>query len=126
MEEKTMTLEIKSDRRNLTFGSGETAISHEEAINTLKEFLRAEQIAEMAKDFAFNIYWEEDEIPTINCLETATRPYLIGYRKQAEGERILQQNGNGVCSNCKRQDGIDDLASFCRYCGAKMKGGEST
>lgn len=44
-----MTLEIKSERRNLTFGSGEPAITHEEAINTLKEFLRAEQIAEMSK-----------------------------------------------------------------------------
>ena len=38
-----MTLEIKSGRRNLTFGSGEPAISHEEAINTLNAFLRAEQ-----------------------------------------------------------------------------------
>lgn len=34
-----MTLEIKSDRRNLTFGSGEPAISHEKAIEIVKALL---------------------------------------------------------------------------------------
>lgn len=37
------------------------------------------------------------------------------------GKWILKdQNGNGVCSNCNRQDNIDPLATNCRYCGAKM------
>lgn len=43
-------------------------------------------------------------------------------RKQEEGEWILQQNGKGVCSKCNRQDNMDELACFCRYCGARMKG----
>lgn len=37
------------------------------------------------------------------------------------GEWIMKdKNGNGVCSNCNRQDKIDSLATHCRYCGAKM------
>ena len=36
------------------------------------------------------------------------------------GKWTLKQNGTGVCSNCHRQDHIDLLARYCRYCGAKM------
>jgi len=32
------------------------------------------------------------------------------------------QNGKGCCSNCNRLDSIDNLATHCRYCGAKMDG----
>ena len=35
---------------------------------------------------------------------------------------ILMQNGSGVCSACNRNDHIDSLAAYCRYCGAKMDG----
>ncbi len=35
---------------------------------------------------------------------------------------LKDENGSGVCSNCHRQDKIDPLAGYCRYCGAKMKG----
>jgi hypothetical protein len=35
---------------------------------------------------------------------------------------ILVQNGSGVCSACNRNDHIDSLAVYCRYCGAKMDG----
>ena len=39
------------------------------------------------------------------------------------GEWILKDDhGKGVCSNCHRQDKIDPLAGFCRYCGADMRG----
>lgn len=33
---------------------------------------------------------------------------------------ILKENGHGVCSNCYRQDIIDPLARYCRYCGAEI------
>ena len=32
-----------------------------------------------------------------------------------------ETNGTGVCSNCHRQDHIDPLASYCRYCGSKIR-----
>lgn len=32
----------------------------------------------------------------------------------------LIDNGKGVCSNCYRLDYIDNLAKYCRYCGAKI------
>ena len=45
-------------------------------------------------------------------------------REQVEkvwrGEWEMVSNGKGICSECHRQDGIDPLAKFCRYCGAPM------
>lgn len=45
-------------------------------------------------------------------------------REQVEkvwrGEWQMVSNGSGVCSECHRQDKIDPLAKFCRYCGAAM------
>ena len=45
---------------------------------------KEKQIEEMAHDIACKIAWDEDEIPTVNCLETAKRLYCEGYRKQSE------------------------------------------
>lgn len=45
---------------------------------------RENQIEEMAKDIACKIAWDEDEIPTVNCLETAKRLYCEGYRKSTD------------------------------------------
>lgn len=52
---------------------------------------------------------------------TALRPVS---REQVEkvwrGEWQMVSNGSGVCSECHRQDKIDPLAKFCRYCGVPM------
>lgn len=32
----------------------------------------------------------------------------------------IVSGGKGVCSNCHRLDSIDELAKYCRYCGAKI------
>ena len=32
-------------------------------------------------------------------------------------------DGWGCCSNCHRMDGIDKLATHCRFCGAYMRDG---
>lgn len=45
---------------------------------------RDKQIEEMAKDIACKTAWDEDEIPTVNCLETAKRLYCEGYRKSTD------------------------------------------
>ena len=37
------------------------------------------------------------------------------------GRFELIDNGKGVCSNCHRLDSIDNLAKYCRYCGAKIQ-----
>ena len=31
-------------------------------------------------------------------------------------------DGWGCCSNCRRMDKIEELATHCRFCGAKMDG----
>ena len=32
----------------------------------------------------------------------------------------MVQNGKGICGACDRLDSIDQLATHCRYCGARM------
>ena len=51
-----------------------------------------------------------DNAPTVDAVEVV----------HAKWENV--QNGKGCCSNCHRLDGIDPLATYCRYCGAKMDG----
>lgn len=34
---------------------------------------------------------------------------------------VGEMDGVGICSNCKRLDHIDPLATHCRYCGASMR-----
>lgn len=34
---------------------------------------------------------------------------------------VGKMEGVGICSNCKRLDHIDPLATHCRYCGADMR-----
>ena len=57
----------------------------------------------------------------LNLALSALRPVS---REQVEkvwrGEWQMVSNGSGVCSECHRQDKIDPLAKFCRYCGAPM------
>ena len=33
---------------------------------------------------------------------------------------VGEMNGVGICSNCKRLDHLDPLATHCRYCGAEI------
>jgi hypothetical protein len=141
MEEKTMTLEIKSERRNLTFGSGEPAVSHEEAINTMKEFLRAEQIAEMSRhvctacEYEYNGSCGLHRLPgqCHNATAVAEAFYNAGYRKQVEGEWLERKGerwiGSEVCEtytyySCSICEGESlRRTNHCPNCGVKMKGG---
>ena len=65
--------------------------------------------------------FEADEAQAIGKAFEALRPVS---REQVEkvwrGEWQMVSNGSGVCSECHRQDKIDPLAKFCRYCGAPM------
>lgn len=88
-----------------------------------------EQIEEMAKCCTYNHNGEccADVTNICDCdlmcemFGVFANLEKAGYRKQSEGEWKLRQNGKGVCSNCHRIDSIDELANFCRYCGAKMR-----
>lgn len=50
----------------------------------------------------------------------ALRPVSREQVEKVRGEWQMVSNGSGVCSECHRQDKIDPLAKFCRYCGAPM------
>ena len=61
----------------------------------------------------------EDILEALDMALSALRPVS---REKVEkvwrGEWQMVSNGSGVCSECHRQDKIDPLAKFCRYCGA--------
>ena len=64
--------------------------------------------------------WRKDA-EALDLALSALRPVS---REQVEkvwrGEWQMVSNGSGVCSECHRQDKIDPLAKFCRYCGVPM------
>ena len=68
-------------------------------------------------------YWtyKPTEVEAAKMAISALRPVS---RERVEkvwrGEWQMVSNGSGVCSECHRQDKIDPLAKFCRYCGAPM------
>lgn len=61
---------------------------------------------------------------TLEALDMAVSALRTVSREQVEnvwiGEWQMVSNGSGVCSECHRQDKIDPLAKFCRYCGAAL------
>ena len=57
----------------------------------------------------------------LSALRPITREQV---EKAWRGEWQMISNGSGVCSECHRQDKIDPLAKFCRYCGARMEEGK--
>lgn len=90
------TMEIKSERRNLTFSPGKPAVPHEEAVKTLKEFLRSAQIAEMANTACTSCDYDNNGICDLlvtpaqcskaTCIAEAF--YEAGYRKQFDVDFI--------------------------------------
>ena len=69
---------------------------------------------------------DADMNPLQDALDVALKAIRPITREQVEkvwrGEWQMVSNGSGVCSECHRQDKIDPLAKFCRYCGAPMTG----
>lgn len=45
---------------------------------------KGKQIEEMAKDVTYSIVWDSDGYATVDCLATAQKLHLKGYRKQSE------------------------------------------
>ena len=87
---------------------------------------KEKQIEEMAKDVTYSIVWDSDGYATVDCLATAQKLHLKGYRKQSEGEWIdADPNGHlyrFTCSLCGKTK-LGRGTPYCPNCGAKMKGG---
>lgn len=49
---------------------------------------------------------------------------IADVKEVKHGKWTLVRNGAGVCSECHRQDHIDPLAKYCRYCGARLEAEE--
>lgn len=54
------------------------------------------------------------------AISALKRPPREQLEKAWRGEWQMVSNGSGVCSECHRQDKIDPLAKFCRYCGTPL------
>lgn len=102
---------------------------------------KEKQIEEIFNIIVDGIVDGEDNngVPTIKtCCEISKTIYNAGYRKQREGEWVLEYEtyGKMICSTCKEEapltyelDNLYQLCTvyvkkqFCPNCGAKMKGG---
>lgn len=66
-----------------------------------------------------------DDSPTCCDFKDKSRfielPCNVGAEKTRRAKFECIQDGKGVCSNCHRLDFIDNLAKYCRYCGAKLE-----
>ena len=100
----------------------------EEAIAVLAESKRQNEVMRdnpstfwVSHQMADGVKNAERRISALDMALSALRPVS---REQVEkvwrGEWQMVSNGSGVCSECHRQDKIDPLAKFCRYCGVPM------
>ena len=91
-------------------------ITREEAIEELERLLSHWYDLENGKR-SFRWYSKDAVEVAISALRPVSREQV---EKVWRGEWQMVSNGSGVCSECHRQDKIDPLAKFCRYCGAPM------
>ena len=84
------------------------SMTREEAIEFLNQYIDNECYTEKC---------QEAHRMAISALRPVSREQV---KKVWRGEWQMVSNGSGVCSECHRQDKIDPLAKFCRYCGAPM------
>ena len=103
-------------------------MTREETISILEESKRQNEIMRdnpstfwASHQMAEGVKNAKRRIEAFEIALSALRPVS---REQVEkvwrGEWQMVSNGSGVCSECHRQDKIDPLAKFCRYCGAPM------
>lgn len=86
--------------------------------------MKEKQIEEMAKQWCVSKD-KHQECKTCsfrenNCLsyKYAKMLYKVGYRKQNQGEWVMQKLGNPTCSFCGKYNYGKD--NYCPHCGAKM------
>ena len=82
----------------------------------MARYIDAEQAIHLIEnDALLQVYYSKSD--AIDCIN-ATPAADVQEVNHAKFE--LVGNGKGVCSNCHRLDYIDELAKYCRYCGAKL------
>ena len=54
---------------------------------------------------------------TMYCIDSIPAADVVEVR---HAHWKMVQNGKGICGACNRLDSIDQLATHCRYCGARM------
>lgn len=84
-------------------------MTREDAIAEIKYYMEHDSLADAPSNEACQM--------AINALRPVSREQV---EKVWRGKWKMVSNGSGVCSKCHRQDDIDPLAKFCRYCGAAM------
>ena len=56
----------------------------------------------------------------LTCKEILAKVPTADVQEVRHAKFELIDSGKGICSNCHRLDSIDNLAKYCRYCGAKI------
>lgn len=78
----------------------------------MSRYIDAEKLCELAKNYINK---------SVDCNDIMRFP-LADVQEVIHAKFELIDNGKGVCSNCHRLDSIDNIAKYCRYCGARMDG----
>ena len=86
-------------------------VDHEKVIEMFNRYFHNLQVSE-AKTLVCDMKQAFLELPTTDVQEVIHAKFE------------LVNNGKGVCSNCHRLDFIDNIAKYCRYCGARMDSNE--
>ena len=61
-----------------------------------------------------------DELVARRCREAISALPAADVVEVRHAHWNMVQNGKGICGACNRLDSIDQLATHCRYCGARM------
>lgn len=56
----------------------------------------------------------------LDCIHAIKEMPAADVRPVVRAFWVGEMDGVGICSNCKRLDHIDPLATHCRYCGAEI------
>lgn len=82
----------------------------------MARYIDAEQAIHLIEnDALLQVYYSKSD--AIDCINATPAADVVEV-KHAKFEIV--SGGKGVCSNCHRLDSIDNLAKYCRYCGAKL------
>ena len=82
-----------------------------DAIALCESFEKTAYKCEHIDDMVFHLDYILDEITGADEVDAVEVVHAVW---------VNVQNGKGCCSNCHRLDSIDNLATHCRYCGAKI------
>lgn len=86
----------------------------------MAKYVGCEKAMEMFNRYFHNLQGSETQILVCDMKDAFLELPTADVVEVKHAKFELVNNEKGVCSNCHRLDSIDELAKYCRYCGAKI------